>query len=56
MKNGKPTGSVDNKRGGLRRKLDNDDIMMRKIKLDAFEDFKERAIFRDDFYDITSQA
>ena len=36
--------------------MDNDDIMIRKIKLDAFEKFKEEVLFRDDFQDITSHS
>ena len=49
----KGKGSVDNKRG-LRRKFDNDDILMRRIKLDAFEGYKQSLLFRDDFMQITS--
>ena len=44
-----------NKRG-LRRKVDNEDMMMRKLKLEAFEDFKENILFRDDFSEITSNS
>ena len=44
-----------NKRG-LRRKVDNEDMMMRKLKLEAFEDFKENVLFRDDFSEITSNS
>ena len=41
---------------GLRRKLDNEDLMMRKMKLEAFDEFKESVLFRDDFQEITSHA
>lgn len=52
-KDGKTGPGVD-KRGGLRRKLDSEDIQMRKIKLEAFEEFKEQVLFRNDFQEITS--
>ena len=35
----KGKGSVENKRG-LRRKLDNDDILLKKLNMDAFDSFK----------------
>ena len=41
---------------GLRRKLDSDDQTMRKLQLDAFEEFKQGVLFREDFQEITSQA
>lgn len=47
---------MGDKRSGLRRKLDNEDIQMHKIKLEAFDEFKEKVLFRDDFQEITSQS
>ena len=40
---------------GLRRKMDSDEQLMRRLKLDAFEEFKETVLFRSDFETITSQ-
>lgn len=41
---------------GTRRKIDNDDLLMRKLKLEAFDNYKESVLFRDDFQVITSQS
>ena len=41
---------------GLRRKPNQDDANMRKLKIEPIENFKQKVLFGDDFMKITSHA